>query len=61
MGFGSQSNQTNGLTIYTCHFLAWRLVLIGQGQDWLAQDQDNVTEWDIGGLIYQWDSTIKSP
>ena len=33
--------------IDTCRFLARCSVLIGQGKDWLAQDQDNVTEWDI--------------
>ena len=33
--------------IDTCHFLAWCLVLIGWGKDWLAQYQKNVTEWDI--------------
>ena len=34
--------------IDTCHYLAWRLALIGWGMDWLGQDQDNVTEWEIG-------------
>ena len=30
------------------HFLAWYSALIGKGKDWLAQRQDNGTEWDIG-------------
>ena len=29
----------------TCRFRAWRLALIGQGRDWLAQCQDNVNGW----------------
>ena len=32
---------------YTSCYLVWHLVLIGQDKDWLAQDKDNVTEWDI--------------
>ena len=28
-------------------FMAWCSALIGQCEDWLAQGQDNVTEWDI--------------
>ena len=34
--------------IDTCHFLAYRLALIGWNKDSLAQCQDNVTQWDIG-------------
>ena len=30
-----------------CRFLARCLVLLGKGKDWLAQCQDNVTEWGI--------------
>ena len=33
--------------IDTCRFLAWRFAVIRWGKDWLAQCQDNVTEWDI--------------
>ena len=29
--------------IDTCHFLAWLLLLIGYGNDWLTECQDNVT------------------
>ena len=39
--------------IDTCRFLAWCSALIGQGMDWLAQGQDNVTEWDIGSCCLQ--------
>ena len=33
--------------IDTCHILARHLALLGSGKDWLAQSQDNVTEWNI--------------
>ena len=39
--------------IDTRHFLVWSLALIGQGKDWLAQCDDNVTVWDIGSWC-QW-------
>ena len=32
----------------TCCFVAWQSILISEGKDWLAECQDNVTEWDIG-------------
>ena len=38
------SSQTNDFKIDTCHFLV--LALLGYGKNWLAQWQDNVTEWD---------------
>ena len=31
------------LKIDTCRFLAYRLALLRQGKEWLAQCQDNVT------------------
>ena len=52
-GFEPWSSQANDIKINTCHFLARYSALLGQGNDWLAQSEDNVTEWDI--------STIKSP
>ena len=30
-----------------CRFLTWCLALLRYGKDWLAQCQDNMTEWDI--------------
>ena len=33
--------------IDTCRFLARCSALLGRGINWLAQCQDNVTEWDI--------------
>ena len=46
-GFESYSSQTNDLNIDTSRFLAWRSALLGYGKNWLAQCQDNVSEWDI--------------
>ena len=34
--------------IDTFHFLARCSALLGEGNDWLTQYQDNVTEWGIG-------------
>ena len=49
----------------TCRFLARCSALLGQGKDWLAQYQYNVTDGELGhgdgGLVSQWGSTIKSP
>ena len=63
--FGSRSSQTNDLTIDACHLLAWHLTLIGYGNDWLAECQDNVTEGmschGASSLISKWGSTIKLP
>jgi hypothetical protein len=33
-----------------------------KSNDWLTQNQDNVSEWgdmSIHGLLFQWDSTMK--
>ena len=62
--FKPQSSGTNNLTIYTCHFLARRLALLGGGKDWLAQCPDNESgksSHGAGGLVSQWSSTIKLP
>ena len=37
--------------IDTCRFLAGRLALIGYGEDWLAQCQNNVCDGDIGCML----------
>ena len=39
--------------IDNCSFQAWGSELLGQGKHWLAQCQDNVTEWDIGSGYWQ--------
>ena len=45
-GFEPWSSQTNEFIIDTWCFLARCLALLVQGKNWLAQCQDNVTEWD---------------
>ena len=47
MGSNRPSRQTNDFKIDSCHFLAYHSALLGWDKDWLAQCQDNVTEWDI--------------
>ena len=37
--------------IDTCRFLARCLALLGQGNDWLAQCHDSVTEWDVQVMV----------
>ena len=37
------SSQTKDFKIDSCHFLVRRSALLGQGKDWLAQCQHNVT------------------
>ena len=45
--FGSWSSQTNDLKIDMSRFLAVHTALIGCEKDWLAQCQDNMSEWDV--------------
>ena len=44
--FQPWSSQTNHFKIDTFHSQAWCLALLGEDKDWLAQCQDNATEWD---------------
>ena len=50
-GFKPWSRKPNDLKIDTCRFLARCFALLGLGKDWLAQYQDNVTEWDVSLLL----------
>ena len=52
-GFKSWLSQTNDFKIDTCRFLCWRFVLLGQGKDWLAHQQYNVTQWDNRSWCWQ--------
>ena len=36
-----------------CCYLAGHSALLGYGEDWLDQYQDNLTEWDISSW-WQW-------
>ena len=61
-GFEPRSGQTKDSKIYICCFSAKHKALGSKSKDWLAQSQDNVSEWSdmsICGLLFQWTSTIK--
>ena len=51
--FGSQSSQANDLKIDASCFLVRRLTLLGWGNDWLGQCQDNLAGWDIRSWCWQ--------
>jgi len=56
------SGQTKDYKIGICCFSAKHEALRRKSKDWLAQNQDNVSEWgdmSIRGLLFQWASTIK--
>ena len=62
-GFGPWSGQTKDYEIGICCFSAKHTTLRGKSKDWLAQNQDNVSEWgnmSIHRLLFQWASTINS-
>ena len=45
-----------------CCFSAKHAALRRKSKDWLARNQDNVSEWgdmSIRGLLFQWATTIK--
>jgi hypothetical protein len=61
-GFGPRSCQTKDYKICICCFSAKHAALRRKNKDWLARNQDNVSEWSnmsIHGLLFQWASTIK--
>jgi hypothetical protein len=54
--FKSRSGQTKDYKICMCCFSAKHAALRRKSKDWLAQNQDNVSEWgdmSIGGLLFQ--------
>jgi hypothetical protein len=58
----TQWSQTNDYKIGICCFSAKHAALRTKSNDWLAGNQDNVSEWgdmSIQGLLFQWASTIK--
>ena len=60
--FEPWSDQTKDYKIGICCFSAKHATLKRKNKDWLARNQDNVSEWgdmSIRGLLFQWDSTIK--
>ena len=60
--FESRLGQTKDYKNGICCFSAKHAALRRKSKDWLAQKQDNVSEWggmSICGLLLQWASTIK--
>ena len=45
-GFEPRSGQAKDYEIGICCFSAKHAALRGKSKDWLAQNQDNVSEWD---------------
>jgi hypothetical protein len=61
-GVEAQSGQTKDYKIGICCFSAKHAVLRRESQDWLARNQDNVSEWgdtSIRRLLFQWACTMK--
>ena len=61
-GFEPRLSQTKDYRIGICWFSAKHASLRKNNNDWLARNQDNVSDWDdmsIRGLLFQWVSTIK--
>ena len=55
-GFEPQSGQTKDYIIGICCFSAKHAALRRKSKDWLAGNQDNVSEWgdmSIRGLLFQ--------
>jgi hypothetical protein len=55
-GFGPRSCQTKDYKIGICCFSAKQAALRRKSKDWLAQNQNNVSEWSdmsIHGLLFQ--------
>jgi hypothetical protein len=61
-GFEPPSGQTKDYKIGICCFCAKHTALRRKSKDWLAQNQNNVSEWSDSsapGLLFQWASTMK--
>ena len=53
-GFEPRSGQTKDYKIGICCFSAMHIALRRKSKDWLAQNQDNVSEWgdmSVRGLV----------
>ena len=60
--FDPRSGKTKDCKIGICCFSAKHAALRRKSKDWLARNQDNVSEWgdmSIHGLLFQWASIIK--
>jgi len=61
-GSDPRSGQTKDYKIGICCFFAKHAALRRKSNDWLARNQDNVSEWgnmSTRGLLSHWASTIK--
>ncbi len=61
-GFEPRVGQIKDYNIGICCFSAKHVALWSKNKDWLAQNQNNVSEWgnmSIPGLLFQWASTIQ--
>jgi hypothetical protein len=61
-GFELRVGQISDYNIGICCFFAKHVALRSKNKDWLAGNQNNVSEWgdmSIHGLLFQWASTIK--
>jgi hypothetical protein len=61
-GFEPRSGKTKDYKIGICCFFAKHAVLRRTSKDWLARNQDNVSEWSdmcTCGLLYQCVITVK--
>ena len=61
-GFEPRSGQTKDYKIGICCFSAKHAALRRKNKDWLARNQNNVSElsdMSTRGLLFQWTSTIK--
>jgi hypothetical protein len=62
LGFEPRSGPTKDYEIGICCFSAKHTALRRKNKNWLAQNQNNVSEWSgvsTRGLLFQWASTIK--
>ena len=61
-GFKPRSSQTKDYKIGICCFSAWHAALQSKNKDWLARNQNNVSEWgnmSTRGLLIQSASTTR--
>jgi hypothetical protein len=61
-GFEPRSGQTKDYKIGICCFSAKHAALRRKNKDWMARNQNNVSEWgdmSTRGLLFQWANTIK--
>ena len=64
MGSSPRSGQTKDYKIGICCFSAKHTVSRRRSKNWLARNQDNVSEWgdmSIRGLLFQWATTKSNP